>query len=73
MNRKDMLVYLTENFETWDDVFNAFGTKAFSTIKGWYRNFDGPSIAEMYLTTAHPMGDESGETITINDFNEVRK
>jgi hypothetical protein len=76
MKRDNILQFISEEFESWNDIYDYFKREKIALnmpqIKGWFIAFDGPSIGEMYLTSEHPSGDLSGETITIHDFNEVK-
>lgn len=76
LKKKDMIETLQAQYESWHAVYDLFNGKIkndnqMPCVHGWYRSFDGPSINDMYLTTAHPMGDESGELITVYDFKSV--
>jgi len=76
MRKANMLRFLSFDFDMWEDVYTHFDMQKTQALHpcvfGWYMAFDGPSLGEMYLTNEHPSSDLSGDTITINDFNEVK-
>ena len=70
-----MIDWLRWRYTTWGQVYLAFSRLdgEIRPIEGWYISFDGPKLSDCYLTNKHPMGDESGKIITINDFNDKNK
>ena len=76
--REGMIEELQANCDSWQAVYDLFNKRAMDprltdSLYGWHTAFDGPSLEEMYLTNVHPLSDESGELITINDFNSNKK
>ena len=72
MEKDNMLRWLSYEFDSWNEVYNKMVNPSLPTLSGWWACFDGPSVGEVYLTNEHPLGDLSGDIITINDFNEVK-
>jgi hypothetical protein len=71
MNRSEMIQHINNNCLTWGEVYIDFQRfdGEIRARHGWYMAFDGPKLSDVYLTNKHPMSDESGEVITIGDFN----
>lgn len=66
MNKKDMVKFLTKNYLIWEDVRLAITYH--KSLNGWYANYNGNHINDFYISNCNPMGDESGESIYIDDF-----
>ena len=69
----EMLDWLvSKDFKNWIDVFEFYDSIEQNSKYGWYTEFDGDNIEEMYLTNVHPLGDESGDIISISDFYKCK-
>ena len=68
MDKQEVILWLKENFRIWHGVYSAACVAGYKFPDGWWIAFDGDSVNDMYLTNAHPLGDESGDIITKRDF-----
>ena len=70
----EMVYWLvSKDFKNWIDVFEFYDSIEQNSKYGWYTEFDGDNIEEMYLTNVHPLGDESGDIISITDFYKFQE
>ena len=70
--KQEMITRIKNQFSDWMDMYTYFNNYVNGSSDGWYMAYDGPTVEEMYLTNKHPMSDESGEVITINDFEQYK-
>ena len=66
MNRGDMLIFLHECFDTWEEVRDFM--IGLCQLNGWYAFWEGEEVSDFSFCSQDPRGDNTGEHITEKDF-----